>query len=95
MGLANLEHIRAQLLQAGLPASTPAAAVHDASTARQRKVVATLDDLPERVAEAGLESPVTTIVGRVVALGAELDWFGSEFGGEETDGYDSVSLARA
>ena len=96
MGLANLKSICSELVNAGLPDSTPAAAIHGGSTQQQRKVIATLADLAEAVARADLKSPVTTIVGKVVALSAELDWFqGNEQQDQGNDCYDSIELARA
>jgi siroheme synthase len=96
MGLANLQSICSELVNAGLPDSTPAAAIHGGSTQQQRKVIATLADLAEAVARADLKSPVTTIVGKVVALSAELDWFQGD--GQQDQGidhYDPIKLARA
>lgn len=75
MGLSNLQRICDRLQGAGLPAATPAAAIHEGTTPRQRRVVATLSTLAEAVERAGLESPVTTIVGEVVSLADRLDWF--------------------
>ena len=75
MGLANLPTISAELIANGRPASTPAAAVQEATTPRQRVVVGTLADIAERVREAGLKSPVITVVGEVVALRDTLAWF--------------------
>ena len=95
MGLANLRHICEQLVRAGLAADTPAAAIHGGSTARQRKVIATLADLAQSVASAGLESPVTTIVGEVVTLSTELDWFQPDDESSRSESYGSISLARA
>ena len=96
MGLANLQSICSELINAGLPASTPAAAIHGGSTQRQRKVIATLGDLSEAVTAADLKSPVTTIVGKVVSLSAELDWFqGDQQQDEGIDYYDSIKLVRA
>jgi uroporphyrin-III C-methyltransferase len=96
MGLANLQEICQQLVKAGLPATTPAAAIHAGSTQQQRKVIATLADLDQAVTRAELKSPVTTIVGKVVTLSAELDWFqGGEQNHEEVDGYATINLARA
>jgi len=96
MGLGNLESICSELVRAGLPASTPAAAIHDGSTPRQQKVIASLADLAIEVARAELKSPVTTIVGKVVSLSDDLDWF--EPDGQHDEGisrYDSLNLARA
>ena len=96
MGLANLHTICTELMRAGLPASTPAAAVHGGTTSRQQKVISSLAELADAVSEAGLQSPVTTIIGDVVTLSNELDWFLPE--GQEKEGaiaYDSLNLARA
>ena len=78
MGLANLQRICDRLQGAGLPAVTPAAAIHQGTTPRQQRVIATLSTLAEKVTESGLGSPVTTIVGDVVGLVDRLDWFGRE-----------------
>ena len=96
MGLANLQQICDELVQAGLPDTTPAAAIHAGSTSRQRKVISTLADLAQAVVRAELKSPVTTIVGSVVALSDELDWFQGEAGQyAEVDDDDTFRLARA
>lgn len=96
MGLVNLQTICAELVRAGLPASTPAAAVHGGTTAHQQKVIATLSDLADAVITAGLKSPVTTIIGEVVTLSDELDWFQPDCQqNERVMPYDSFNLARA
>jgi uroporphyrin-III C-methyltransferase/precorrin-2 dehydrogenase/sirohydrochlorin ferrochelatase/uroporphyrin-III C-methyltransferase len=96
MGLANLQTICAELMRAGLPASTPAAAVHGGTTRRQQKVISSIDELASAVSKAGLQSPVTTIIGDVVTLSDELDWFLPEAREiEESNAYDSLHLARA
>jgi uroporphyrin-III C-methyltransferase/precorrin-2 dehydrogenase/sirohydrochlorin ferrochelatase/uroporphyrin-III C-methyltransferase len=75
MGLATLPEICERLQAAGMPGTTPAAAIHAATSREQRKVVGTLAGLATAVAEADLESPVTVIIGEVVGLGEQLDWF--------------------
>ncbi len=75
MGLANLPRICARLIAAGLDPATPAAAIHGGTREDQQKVVSNLDKLADDVERAGLRSPVTTIVGDVVRLSSELDWF--------------------
>ena len=77
MGLAALPDICRQLVAHGLAAHTPAAVVQQGTTLEQQVVSATLADLSARVAEAGLESPCLIIVGEVVRLRDELDWFGT------------------
>ncbi len=67
-----------------------------ATTAGQQKVISSLAGLAGAVRESGLESPVTTIIGDVVALSDKLDWFQSECQANERDiTYDPVNLARA
>jgi len=75
MGLANLARISVSLIDAGLPASTPAAAVENGTTIRQRRVLSTLTGLDAAVKDAGLNAPVMIIIGAVVSLAHELDWF--------------------
>jgi uroporphyrin-III C-methyltransferase len=96
MGLANLHLICAELVRAGLSASTPAAAIYCGTTSRQQKVIATLADLAAAVDASDLESPVTTIIGDVVGLSEQLDWFEPEnLKNEKVHAYDSLSLVRA
>ncbi len=78
MGLANVAVICAKLMAHGLPASTPAAAIQDGTTPRQKKVLAQLATLPARIAAAGLNSPVTLVVGETVALADDLAWFSAD-----------------
>ncbi len=75
MGMRALEEITARLLAAGLQATRPAAAVMSASTPAQRSVVATLGTLSSAVRDAGLSAPGVVVVGEVVQLADELDWF--------------------
>jgi len=75
MGLTSLSLLRDQLVAAGLAPKTPAMAVQDGTTRRQRRVIATLDKLPARVEAAKLQPPVLLIVGQTVALAGQLDWF--------------------
>jgi uroporphyrin-III C-methyltransferase len=75
MGLGGLADICAQLIAHGVAPSMPAAVVQQGTTLDQRVVAATLSDLHERVAEAGLQSPCLIIVGEVVRLHDQLAWF--------------------
>ncbi|MGE5547092.1 MAG: siroheme synthase, partial [Solirubrobacterales bacterium] len=62
-------------VKAGLPADTPAAAVQNGTSRRQRRVIGTLATLPQLTREAGLKAPTLIIVGRVVGLADTLNWF--------------------
>jgi len=75
MGLANLDRIVRDLLDAGRLPDTPAAVIEKGTTPRQRSLVTTLAQLPTTVQEAGVASPALVVVGSVVSLAHELDWF--------------------
>jgi len=75
MGAHNLPAVCARLARAGLAPDTPAAAIENGSTPRQRHLVSTLAQLPARAAGFGLRSPALIVVGRVVSLADSLQWF--------------------
>ncbi len=75
MGLGNLSHISGNLMNAGLAPSTPAAAIENGSTKKQRRVITTLDTLAVEAERKQLKAPVMIIIGDVVSLSGELDWF--------------------
>lgn len=75
MGLANLQQISAELVRAGLPQDTPAAAIENGTTERQRRCITTLEKLPAEVAARGFKAPAMIVIGRVVELANQLDWF--------------------
>jgi uroporphyrin-III C-methyltransferase len=91
MGLANLSLISASLIQAGLLASTPAAAIENGTTTRQRRVLSTLAQLDVDVTDAGLMAPAMIIIGNVVSLAHELDWFQQAL--ESTSDFDEQNIA--
>ena len=63
------------LVEAGRPANEPAAVVEWATTREQRSIVATLSTLPDIATAERLRPPATLVVGKVVALSAEIAWF--------------------
>lgn len=67
MGVSGVAHIQSGLLQ-GLPASTPAAIVQNASLPQQRQVRCTLGDLSQAMLQAGIASPAVIVVGDVLAM---------------------------
>jgi len=75
MGLRQLPGIVEQLLAAGRPAKTPVAVIENGCTPEQRRCLGRLDRLPRQVREAGIQSPALVVVGGVVDLAPELDWF--------------------
>jgi uroporphyrin-III C-methyltransferase len=80
MGQDRLPLLTAGLVRHGRPAGTPAACIEQGTTPHQRVVVSTLEHLARDVAAAGLQAPVTTVVGDVVRLRASLRWFGPDLG---------------
>jgi uroporphyrin-III C-methyltransferase/precorrin-2 dehydrogenase/sirohydrochlorin ferrochelatase len=76
MGVAELEGIRARLIEHGRAPSTPFALVENGSRAEQRVVTGTLANLPERAATHAVRSPALLILGEVAALASSLAWFG-------------------
>lgn len=77
MGLGNLSQICNSLINAGLNATTPAAAIENGTTKNQQRVLSQLDQLHEAVKQSALKAPVMIIIGKVVTLADELDWFQS------------------
>ncbi len=75
MGLANLPLVIHSLIEAGLSASTPSAAVQNGTTHTQQRVIAPLDQLDKAIHEQNMKAPVMIIIGEVVSLAHELDWF--------------------
>jgi uroporphyrin-III C-methyltransferase len=73
MGLAHLAEITEQLIGAGLPRATPAAAVAQGTLPAQRLVRATLATFEPAVRTAGLASPVLFVIGPVVEVLAQRD----------------------
>lgn len=77
MGLKHLPEISRQLIAAGRAPNTPAAVIENGTTTRQRRCVSTLVSLPKEAERAAIQSPSLVVVGDVVNLAGELDWFHS------------------
>lgn len=75
MGLANLDQIRGGLLGAGRAGATPVAVVADGTLATQRRLITTLAEMTDAVKGATIKAPAVVIIGDVVNLATELDWF--------------------
>jgi uroporphyrin-III C-methyltransferase len=75
MGLGTLPRICHQLVAHGLPPHTPAAVVQQATTPDQRVVAGTLLTLPTLAAAREIAPPALIVVGEVVRMHKELDWF--------------------
>ena len=75
MGMKNLPAIVARLIKEGKSHDTPVALIRWGTRADQRTVVGTLDDIVQKAEHAGLEPPTIVVVGQVVRLRAQLNWF--------------------
>lgn len=77
MGLHNLPQITGRLLHAGRGADTPAAVIQWGTTDAQVVVTGTLSDITEK--SQGMRPPAVIVVGEVVNLHRQLDWFRPNF----------------
>jgi uroporphyrinogen III methyltransferase / synthase len=77
MGVKNLPDITRKLIAHGRPPHTPVALIRWGTTPGQQTVTGTLDNIAQRVEEAGLKAPAIIVVGEVVGLREKLQWFES------------------
>lgn len=75
MGLHNLERIAEKLIENGKDPATPAAVISSGTTGRQKKAAATLETVVQAAREQQIETPAITVIGQVVNLEEELEWF--------------------
>ena len=67
MGVSNLPEICRQLLAHGLPASTPAALIENATLPKERCVTGTLAQLPDLARQHRICPPALIMIGNVIA----------------------------
>jgi uroporphyrinogen III methyltransferase/synthase len=75
MGMKNLSGIVANLMAEGRAATTPVAIIRWGTRTSQQTVVGTLADIEEKARAAKLEPPTVIVVGEVVKLREQLNWF--------------------
>lgn len=75
MGVTALPQICQGLLDAGMSPGMPAAVVERGTLPQQRKVVSTLEQLPQEAKQAQIKSPAVIVVGKVCGLSQRFDWF--------------------
>ncbi|MDD4721654.1 MAG: uroporphyrinogen-III C-methyltransferase [Acidaminococcaceae bacterium] len=75
MGVENLANITKQLIAHGRSADTPAAVIRWGTKPEQRTLVTTVGNAAADVAAAQLKPPAIFIVGNVVKLREQLNWF--------------------
>jgi len=74
MSVKRLPDVAARLIAGGRSADEPAAAVERGTTPAQRTVSATLADLPDAVAAAGISPPAVMLIGPVAARRETIGW---------------------
>ncbi len=77
MAMTNLGRIARALVDGGRPADEPVAVIEWATTARERRVCATLESIAGACRDAGVGNPAVVVVGPVVAIGEILAQAGS------------------
>jgi uroporphyrin-III C-methyltransferase/precorrin-2 dehydrogenase/sirohydrochlorin ferrochelatase len=75
MGLTGLPIICKELIANGLDATTPIALIENATRVNQKVVTGTLEDILDNPLTAEVKPPTLIIVGTVVTLHSQLNWF--------------------
>jgi uroporphyrinogen III methyltransferase / synthase len=75
MGMKNLPSIVAQLRSEGRSPDTPVAAIRWGTKADQQTIIGTLVDIVAKTEAVHLEPPTVVVVGEVVQLRGQLNWF--------------------
>lgn len=75
MGVTALPDICKGLLDGGIDPSMPAAILQQGTTSRQRRVVASVADLPEEAKRQGIQAPAVIVVGQVCSLADKFAWY--------------------
>ncbi len=73
MGLHNLDKITKKLIDIGKPKDYPVAVISKGTTAQEKTVIGTLEDIYQKAKE--LPTPALIVVGEVVKLHNKLSWF--------------------
>lgn len=74
MSVSSMEKILKGLTDAGMDPDMPAAVLERGTTARQRRVTATVGTLKAESDRAGIRTPAIIVVGKVCALSDKLHW---------------------
>lgn len=75
MGVKNLAMIVSRLVEEGKSLDTPVALIRWGTYPQQRTVVGTLRDIVDRAKSADIRPPTVVVVGQVVRLREQLNWF--------------------
>ncbi len=77
MGVERIRRIAEQLIAHGMKDSTPVAMIRWGTTGRQQSIESTLRGIADLVEKTGFAAPAVTVIGEVVKLRKELNWFES------------------
>ncbi|MGB6128237.1 MAG: uroporphyrinogen-III C-methyltransferase [Psychrilyobacter sp.] len=75
MGIKNLDLIASDLMKYGKSPTTPVAIIEKGSTSKQRVIEGTLETIVEIAKEQKVVPPAIIIIGEVVNLRSEFNWF--------------------
>ena len=75
MGVGNLSNIARKLVENGRSPDTPAAVIHRGTVPEQRTVTGVLGNIAEKAEKGKITAPAIIVVGDVVNLKRELDWY--------------------
>ena len=75
MGVQQLNHIISRILDSGISPKTDVAIIEWGTTNKQRTIYGLLGNIVGKVRKSRLESPAVIVIGNVVKLGKELQWF--------------------
>ena len=75
MGVKNLPRIAGSLIENGKSADTPVALIRWGTTTQQKTLTATLETIADRAEAACFSPPSILVVGDVVAIREQLNWF--------------------
>ena len=75
MGISALPSICEGLIHAGMNKDTPAAVLEKGTTARQRRILSTVSNLPKKALEEKVLTPAIIVVGGVCSLADHFSWF--------------------
>ena len=75
MGVERIAEVTREMLAKGVRPDLPVALVRWATTGRQQTLAGTLENIAQRVVEAGFESPAVAVFGDVVELRKSLNWY--------------------
>jgi uroporphyrinogen III methyltransferase / synthase len=75
MGARRLPHIVAKLIEYGKDPETPVAVIRKGTTGEQKTCIGTLATISEIARQENISPPALTVIGEVVNLKKEIDWY--------------------